>query len=145
MLWVLQSIYSQHVFGGIGEQGILFVWEITSFICVDQPYIHGDDYDLLPSLNVHQNAPRLVSWHSSRENCFVLNVDGSCLGDLGRTGAWSLIRKGDEFWVSGFSCFLGTALIFVATMILKLLLNSSPSLPISIIVMLQRLLTLKSC
>jgi len=49
-----------------------------------------------------------VSWHPTREDCFVLNVDGNCLCD-GRAGAGGLIRRGDGSWVTGFNGFLGIA------------------------------------
>ena len=49
-----------------------------------------------------------MSWHPTREDCFVLNVDGSCLCD-GRAGAGGLIRIGDGNWVTGFSGFMGIA------------------------------------
>jgi len=45
---------------------------------------------------MHQNPTRFISWHPSRENCLVLNVDGSCSSHSGCAGAGDLIRRGDD-------------------------------------------------
>ncbi|CAJ2653195.1 unnamed protein product [Trifolium pratense] len=54
-----------------------------------------------PSAPARHEAIRLVTWHPSRENCFVLNVDGSCNVLSGRAGTGGLIRRGDGSWVIG--------------------------------------------
>jgi hypothetical protein len=41
--------------------------------------------------------------HPSRQEGYVLNVDGSCLGASGRTDFGGLIRRGDGSWIIGFS------------------------------------------
>ncbi|CAJ2632330.1 unnamed protein product [Trifolium pratense] len=50
---------------------------------------------------------RWISWHPSRQEGYVLNVDGSCLGTSGRTGFGGLIRRSDGSWIIGFSGYLG--------------------------------------
>ncbi|XP_058776527.1 alpha-ketoglutarate-dependent dioxygenase abh1-like [Vicia villosa] len=82
--------------------------KLVSGLGQGSPFSHGLLTPPPPPL-FPQIATRWISWHPSREDCFVLNVDGSCLGDSGRAGAGGLIRKGDGSWVIGFSCFLGIA------------------------------------
>lgn len=60
-----------------------------------------------PINTLHQNPTRFISGHPSRENCLVINVDGSCSGHSGHAGAGGLIRRGDGSWVVGFSSYLG--------------------------------------
>ncbi|MCI75786.1 hypothetical protein A2U01_0097055, partial [Trifolium medium] len=37
-------------------------------------------------MNNHSTS-KWISWHPLRDDCFVLNVDGSCLENSGSTGA----------------------------------------------------------
>jgi hypothetical protein len=60
-----------------------------------------------PNLLSAPKPPSWVTWHPSRDVGFVLNVDGSCLGDSGRAGFGGLVREGDGSWIIGFSGFLG--------------------------------------
>ncbi|CAJ2646723.1 unnamed protein product [Trifolium pratense] len=53
------------------------------------------------------DSMRWISWHPSRQEGYVLNVDGSCLGTSGRTGFGGLIRRSDGSWIIGFSGYLG--------------------------------------
>jgi hypothetical protein len=48
-----------------------------------------------PNLLSALKPPRWFTWHPSRDVGFVLNMDGSCLGDSGSTGFGGLIREGD--------------------------------------------------
>lgn len=47
-------------------------------------------------------TPRKVYWHPSREDCIVLNVDGSSFGNPSRSSFGGLIRIGDGSWIVGF-------------------------------------------
>lgn len=49
---------------------------------------------------------RWVSWHPSRDDCIVLNVDGSSLGNLGPSGMGGVIRDTNGSWLVGFVDFL---------------------------------------
>lgn len=40
--------------------------------------------------------PRMISWHSSREDVTVLNVDGSSIGNLGRSRFGGLPSRRDN-------------------------------------------------
>jgi len=51
---------------------------------------------------------RMVCWNSSNYNCFVLNVDGSCLGTPIRAGFGRIIRNSASLFISGFSSYLAT-------------------------------------
>ena len=51
---------------------------------------------------------RMVRWNNNNYNCFVLNVDGSCLGSPIRAGFGGLIRNSSGFFLTGFSGFLAT-------------------------------------
>ncbi|KAK2378521.1 hypothetical protein QL285_066416 [Trifolium repens] len=99
--------------------GLWWSWKARNMVCVGNESIHlfqvvsearrlSALLSILhpPALARHE-AIRLVSWHPSRENCFVLNVDGSCNTISGRAGTGGLIRRGDGSWVIGFSSFLG--------------------------------------
>lgn len=49
----------------------------------------------------------LGSWYPSKENVCILNVDGSNLGNLGKSGMRGLIRNANGDWIIGFTGFLG--------------------------------------
>jgi hypothetical protein len=46
---------------------------------------------------------RVVKWNCFNHSCYILNADGSCLGNPQRTGFWGLIRNNVGFFISGFS------------------------------------------
>lgn len=54
-------------------------------------------------------ALRQVTWHPTRENIIVLNVDGSCLGKPGLAGFGGLLMQGDGKWIQRFYGYLGIA------------------------------------
>lgn len=49
-----------------------------------------------------QRNERTVTWHPSREDVVVLNVDGSAFGQPGRAGFRGLLRRGDSEWLIGY-------------------------------------------
>lgn len=51
--------------------------------------------------------PRWVTWHASREDLVVLNVDGSCVGNLWPYGFGGPLRYSNGVWIKGFSGHLG--------------------------------------
>jgi ribonuclease HI len=51
---------------------------------------------------------RMVRWNINNYNCFVLNVDGSCLGTPMRAGYGGIIRNSAGFFLPGFFGFLAT-------------------------------------
>jgi ribonuclease HI len=117
MIWLhLNAIGPLH---NLFLAGLWWNWRARNIVCVGKDTIHLFQIvaeakrlaSLLlicfPSPINPQITPILVSWHPSRENCFVLNVDGSCLGVSSRAGTCGLIRRGDGSWVIGFSCYLG--------------------------------------
>lgn len=50
---------------------------------------------------------RWVSYHSSRETCHILNIDGSSLGNPRRAWIGGTIRDYDGNWIIGFARYLG--------------------------------------
>ncbi|XP_024626908.1 uncharacterized protein [Medicago truncatula] len=48
----------------------------------------------------------MVRWNNNDTNCIILNVDGSCLGELIRAGFGGVIRNSAGFFISGFSGFI---------------------------------------
>jgi len=55
---------------------------------------------------ISSNSDRLVRWNSSNCSCYILNVDGSCLGTPIQAGFGGLIRRNVGFFLSGFFGFL---------------------------------------
>lgn len=55
-----------------------------------------------------QAVEHWVRWHL-RSDSIVLNVDGSCTGNLGRSGFGGLVRRGDGSWIIGFTGFVGVS------------------------------------
>lgn len=60
--------------------------------------------------NNQQPVPQLsTSWHPSREDIIVLNVDRCCQGNPGLAGFGGLLRQGDGSWILGYFGYLGFA------------------------------------
>jgi len=86
--------------------GFWWNWRDRNIVCVGNERIHIFHLQLkvkrlatlisicFPVLIVALKPPTWVSWHPSRVDEFILNVDGSCLGDMGKAGFGGLIRKG---------------------------------------------------
>lgn len=55
---------------------------------------------------LHREA-RVVVWHENRSDSWVLNVDGSCVLDAGRSGIGGLLHDGDGDSKLSFSGFIG--------------------------------------
>lgn len=53
--------------------------------------------------------PRTVTWHGSRENITVLNVDGSYMDGSQHAGFGGLLRSGEGEGITGFSGHLGSS------------------------------------
>ena len=49
---------------------------------------------------------RMVLWNNGNFSCFVLNVDGSCLGTPTRAGYGGIIRNSAGLYLSGFSGYI---------------------------------------
>ncbi|PNX95448.1 ribonuclease H [Trifolium pratense] len=49
----------------------------------------------------------MVAWTPPLDNCVKLNVDGSSLGNFGRSGYGGIIRNNVGGWLYGFSDFCG--------------------------------------
>ena len=49
---------------------------------------------------------RLVRWNNNNLQCTILNVDGSCSGNLIRTGYGGIIRKHSGSFISAFSGYI---------------------------------------
>jgi len=69
--------------------------------------LHPRSLSVFPVLIATPKPPTWVSWHLFRVDEFILNVDGSCLGEMRKVGFEGLVRKGDGSWIIGFSGFLG--------------------------------------
>lgn len=54
-------------------------------------------------------ADRWVKWNQNLANGFIINVDGSYFGDLGRVGFGGVIRNQDGGWVLGFAGSIGVS------------------------------------
>jgi hypothetical protein len=54
-----------------------------------------------PTSSAVQDNIRWVSWHPSREECFVLNVDRSCLGPWGFGACWCRRVNSKRGWLLG--------------------------------------------
>lgn len=63
-----------------------------------------------------ERTARWVTWHQSREDVVVLNVDGSADGSLGRAGFGGLLRQGDGAWMLGFYGSLGATSSLLAVL-----------------------------
>jgi len=50
---------------------------------------------------------RWTSWHPSRMQSTILNVDGKSFGNLDPSGFGGVLRTSDETWLYGFSGFFG--------------------------------------
>ncbi|CAJ2665276.1 unnamed protein product [Trifolium pratense] len=118
----LESWLKIHSYGPAANlflAGLWWNWRARNIVCVRNEPIHMYQilievrklaslmlscFSIVPSA---LKPPRWVTWHPSRDVGFVLNVDGSCLGDSGRAGFGGLIREGDGSWIIGFSGFLG--------------------------------------
>jgi len=48
----------------------------------------------------------VVKWNCSNHDCYILNVDGSCLGNPQRCGFGGLLRNNAGFFISGFSGYI---------------------------------------
>lgn len=57
--------------------------------------------------HVQRKEPRQVQWHSPNDNMVKLNVDGSSIGNPGRSGFGGLLRDAHGQWLGGFSGFCG--------------------------------------
>lgn len=55
-----------------------------------------------------------TSWYPSKKDVTVLNVDGSSLGNPGRSGFGGLLRRSDGTWIVGFAGSLGFSEILQA-------------------------------
>ena len=55
------------------------------------------------------------SWHPSRIQDTILNVDGSSFGNPGRSGFGGVLRTLDETWLFGFSSFFGISKLACGT------------------------------
>jgi hypothetical protein len=62
---------------------------------------------LIYLLTLCNNPTGLVSWHHLKENCSVLNIDGSCNVLFGRAGCGRLICRNNNGWVVKSSSLLG--------------------------------------
>lgn len=63
-----------------------------------------------------QRNERTVTWHPSREDVVVLNVDGSASRQPGRAGFGDLLRRGDSEWLIGYYGSTGVARSLLAKM-----------------------------
>lgn len=54
-----------------------------------------------------QSPPRWITWHPSKDDCIVLNVDDSSLGNPRHSGYDLLLRNGDGAWVLEFHGHIG--------------------------------------
>lgn len=93
-------------------------WKASNKACIAQENI--SKYQLVRDVSLLANhialgfgssrrqprPPRWVTWHPSREDVAVLNVDGSCIGNPGRAGFSGLLRTTEGEWMIGFYGFL---------------------------------------
>lgn len=64
----------------------------------------------LYNITMNMQCTRVTRWiscHPSREDCIVLNVDGSCIGNPGAAGMGGVIRNTNGDWLWGFTSYLG--------------------------------------
>lgn len=50
---------------------------------------------------------RWIKWHKDDDHSIIVNMDDSCIGNLGRVDFGGLIRNFDGSWITGFSGFIG--------------------------------------
>lgn len=55
--------------------------------------------------SIKQHLPKEIISHTPPSNCYKLNVDGSSLGNPGRSGFGGIIRNWQGEWCTGFSGF----------------------------------------
>ena len=59
-----------------------------------------------PRVSPTANGDSVVKWNCSNHEYYILNVDGSCLGNPQRCGFGVLLRNNASFFVSGFSGYI---------------------------------------
>lgn len=95
-------------FGGFGGLAILPVWVGKSF--QNQRHIGNFAFHLAKfflASSAYSVSHRLVKWHSNGDCNVVLNVEGSCIGNLGPSGMGGLLRSSDGVWLDRFAGFFG--------------------------------------
>jgi ribonuclease HI len=105
--------------------GLWWTWRHRNQICLShetwsltQIHFHiQSSVEMIKSTFHTATAPhpdRMVRWNSGNFSCFVLNVDGSCLGTPTRAGYGGIIRNSAGLYLSGFSGYIAatTGILF---------------------------------
>lgn len=112
-LWLKQGLK--------GSQSTLFaatlwwIWRFRNSMCFTSEVwsLHHISFNIQDTVNVIQTSlnlhpvaaaeERVVRWNCFNHSCFIINVDGSCLGSPVQTGFGGLIRNNSGFFTVGFS------------------------------------------
>jgi hypothetical protein len=97
--------------------GLWWVWVRRNSMCFsnEQMPLHRVAANIMNSADsiLHAFPPyqtghleRLVHWNNNNFDCYILNVDGSCLDTPVRAGFGGLIRNSAGFYLAGFSGFI---------------------------------------
>lgn len=99
--------------------GIWCIWKARNAMCLGNEHVNYHQLrhnvgSYLSSLStslgeglVSRSQQRWTSWHPSRMQAIILNVDGSSFGNPGRSGFGGVLRTSDGTWLCGFSGFFG--------------------------------------
>lgn len=98
--------------------GIWWNWRAGNHICISNDIFPLFNFrrevislataieGLYRNSGLEPNIPIWITRHFSRENCFVLNVDGSSIGNLGPSTIGGLIRSATGEWLRGFARYI---------------------------------------
>lgn len=112
--WLLTSISGFNIY--LFFVGIWWLWRAASLsgeiVQSFQNQLHIGNFafhlaKFFLTSSAYSVSPRLVKWHSNGDCNVVLNVEGSCIGNLGPSSMGGLLRCNDGVWLDTFAGFLG--------------------------------------
>lgn len=101
--------------------GIWWIWRARNLHSIQNEIMHlhlftSQAYNLAGFIQMCFMAPaattrpqRWVAWHPQSLAATILNVDGSCVGNLRRPGFGGVLRHEDGQWITGFARHLGVS------------------------------------
>lgn len=116
-IWIKQGIKEEST--SFFLVGLLWSWQPCNSVCLGHEPVQTfciileanrlaalmECYFL--STGPHNLSPRQVTWHASKEDVQVLNVDGSQFEETGNAGFGGSLRGGVGEWILGFSGYIG--------------------------------------
>ena len=112
-LWLKHGLKGSHSL--LFAAALWWIWRYRNSMCFSSEVwsLHRISFNIQDTVNVIRTSfylfpvsvaeDRVVKWNCFNHSCYILNVDGSCLGDPQRTGFGDLIRNNAGFFISGFS------------------------------------------